>query len=89
MMGTTMGTIRLTIHGDPDRYRTAIGNARTRSKIAKVLAIPFFRVSIKGDKRRQGRLDMMFMIFHARFISCYEMHGFLLLGEDMWEGRGD
>nr|GFA60196.1 ribonuclease H2 subunit A [Tanacetum cinerariifolium] len=35
-----MGTIRFTIHGDPDRYRTAIGNARTRSKIAKGLAIP-------------------------------------------------
>ncbi|GKA85537.1 hypothetical protein Tco_0807191 [Tanacetum coccineum] len=40
MMGTTMGTIRFAIHGDPDRYRTAIGNARTRSKIAKGLAIP-------------------------------------------------
>ncbi|GJR58221.1 hypothetical protein Tco_1500383 [Tanacetum coccineum] len=40
MMGTTMGTIRFAIHGYPDRYRTAIGNARTRSKIAKGLAIP-------------------------------------------------
>ncbi|GKE36868.1 hypothetical protein Tco_1460273 [Tanacetum coccineum] len=40
MMGATMGTIRFAIHGDPDRYRTAIGNARTRSKIAKGLAIP-------------------------------------------------
>ncbi|GJX00121.1 phosphatidylinositol:ceramide inositolphosphotransferase 1-like protein isoform X1 [Tanacetum coccineum] len=37
MMGTTMGTIRFAIHGDPDRYRTAIGIARTRSKIAKGL----------------------------------------------------
>ncbi|GKG17149.1 hypothetical protein Tco_0362106 [Tanacetum coccineum] len=40
MMGTTMGTIRFAIHGDPDRYRTAIGIARTRSKIAKGLTIP-------------------------------------------------
>ncbi|GJR87768.1 betaine aldehyde dehydrogenase [Tanacetum coccineum] len=39
-MGTTMGTIRFAVHGDPDRYRTAIGNARSRSKIAKGLAIP-------------------------------------------------
>ncbi|GKC87703.1 histone-lysine N-methyltransferase, H3 lysine-9 specific SUVH4-like protein [Tanacetum coccineum] len=35
-MGTTMGTIRFAVHGDPDRYRTA----RSRSKIAKGLAIP-------------------------------------------------
>ncbi|GJT47593.1 hypothetical protein Tco_0973750 [Tanacetum coccineum] len=48
MMGTTMGTIRFAIHGDPDRYRTAIGNARTRSKIAKGLAIPVTMVSTKN-----------------------------------------
>ncbi|GKD87478.1 hypothetical protein Tco_1358632 [Tanacetum coccineum] len=35
-----MGTIRFAIHGDPDRYRTAIGIVRTRSKFAKGLAIP-------------------------------------------------
>ncbi|GKC30295.1 hypothetical protein Tco_1037589 [Tanacetum coccineum] len=48
MMGTTMGTIRFAIHGDPDRYRTAIGNARTRSKITKGLAIPVTMVSTKN-----------------------------------------
>ncbi|GKB65934.1 hypothetical protein Tco_0927346 [Tanacetum coccineum] len=39
MIGTSMGTIRFAIHGDPDRYRTPIGNARARSKIAKGLTI--------------------------------------------------
>ncbi|GKB35015.1 hypothetical protein Tco_0879957 [Tanacetum coccineum] len=48
MMGTTMGTIWFAIHGDPDRYRTAIGIARTRSKIAKGLAIPD---GLKGEMR--------------------------------------
>ncbi|GKE06165.1 hypothetical protein Tco_1398183, partial [Tanacetum coccineum] len=51
MMGTTMGTIRFAIHGDPDRYRTAIGIARTRSKIAKGLAIPVTMVSFLYFKR--------------------------------------
>ncbi|GKA10654.1 hypothetical protein Tco_0690087 [Tanacetum coccineum] len=30
MMGTMKGTIRFAIHGDPDRYRTAIGNAHIK-----------------------------------------------------------
>ncbi|GKA42737.1 hypothetical protein Tco_0735397 [Tanacetum coccineum] len=55
MMGTTMGTIRFAIHGDPDRYRTAIGIARTRSKIAKGLAIPVTMISTTCGTRRNDR----------------------------------
>ncbi|GJZ74054.1 hypothetical protein Tco_0638200 [Tanacetum coccineum] len=47
MMGTTMITIRFAIHSDPDRNRTAIGNARTRSKIAKGLAIPVTMIPVE------------------------------------------
>ncbi|GJV59321.1 zinc finger, CCHC-type containing protein [Tanacetum coccineum] len=54
MMGTTMGTIRFAIHGDPDRYRTAIGNARTRSKIAKGLAIPVTMVVTMRCQNKSG-----------------------------------
>ncbi|GKE45941.1 hypothetical protein Tco_1473225 [Tanacetum coccineum] len=53
MMGMTMGTIWFAIHGNPDRYRTAIGNARTRSKIAKGLAI---HVTMKIELEEKKRL---------------------------------
>ncbi|GJV22689.1 hypothetical protein Tco_1375384 [Tanacetum coccineum] len=55
MMGMTMGTIWFAIHGNPDRYRTAIGNARTRSKIAKGLAIPVtMQIGIEVDVYFEG-----------------------------------
>ncbi|GKD60857.1 hypothetical protein Tco_1298366, partial [Tanacetum coccineum] len=39
-IGNNTYGFRFAIPGDPDRNRTAIGNDRTRSEIAKGLAIP-------------------------------------------------
>ncbi|GJX74309.1 probable cytosolic oligopeptidase A [Tanacetum coccineum] len=64
MMGTTMGTIRFVIHGDPDRYRTAIGNARTRSKISKGLVIPEeLRPYFSLPKVMDGLFNLVKMLF--------------------------
>ncbi|GKC37660.1 hypothetical protein Tco_1050044 [Tanacetum coccineum] len=68
-----MGTIRFAIHGDPDHYRTAIGNTRTRSKIAKGLAIPVTMI-----RREAYGVNDMLLTETVHMFSSRKVVGFCL-----------